>query len=109
MMLRAIENFIIAEVAAASADLIAQDRARGGTGKLHDIALSLTQGRTVIAVHSDFHDCDRMLTSWFKLSEPLPAGMREPLGEFLRNLHAWIKGTQAAPKLPVTEPRITLH
>jgi len=35
--------------------------------------------------------------------------MREPLGEFLRNLHAWIKGTQAAPKLPVTEPRITLH
>ena len=109
MMLHAIENFIMAEVAAASADLIAQDRARGGTGRLHDIALSLSQGRTVIAVHSDFHDGDRMLTSWFKLSEPLPADMRGPLCAFLRSLHEWIEGRQASPELPVPEPPATLH
>jgi hypothetical protein len=108
-MLHAIENFIIAEIQRASADLVAQDRARGGTWKLHDIALSLTQGRTVIAVHCDFHDDDRMLSSWFRLWQPLPAGMREPLCEFLLDLHGWLEGRQAAPKLPVSGPRVTLH
>ena len=102
-------QFIIAESAAAWADLIEQDRERGGSGKLQDMALSLTRGRTIIAVHSDFHDDDRCLTSWFKLPEPLPPGMR-PLCEFLTDLHDWFEGeAESAPKLPVPEPRVTLH
>ena len=108
-MLVDLENFIMAEVAAASADLIAQDRARGGSGRLQDAAITLTRGRTIITVVSDFHDDDRRLTVSFELSEPLPAGMREPLCEFLRNLHDWFEGRQAAPEPPVAETQVTLH
>ena len=44
----------------------------GGTGELHDTAVSLMRGRTMIAVHCDYHDDARMLCAWFTLPEPLP-------------------------------------
>jgi hypothetical protein len=93
-------------LSAAWADLIVQDQERGGSGKLQDPAITLTRGRTVIAVHCDYRDDGRMLTSWFRLPEPLPAGMHGPLCEFLLGLYDWLEGRQAA--LPV-EPRVTLH
>ena len=102
------ENFIIGALSAAWADLIVQDRARGGDG-LRDMAITLTRGRTIIAVHSDFHDGDRTLSSSFRLSPPLPSRMRELVCEFLMDLHEWVEGRQAAPELPVPEPRVTLH
>jgi len=88
------------------AALVEMDRERGGTGELHDTALSLMRGRTMIAVHCDFHDDNRTLTAWFKLPEPLP-GKRE----FLLELHEWLEGQQAAPKLFEPDPQApgTLH
>ena len=41
-----------------------------------------------------------MLTVWFELPEPL-TGMRELVCEFMLDLHEWLEGRQAAPKLPV--------
>jgi hypothetical protein len=102
-----LENFIIVESAVAWADLIVQDRERGSSGRLRDAVITLTQGRTIIAVH--LHNDDRMLTSWFRVPEPLPASMHELLCEFLMDLGEWLEGRQAAPKLPVPEPRVTLH
>ena len=93
MMLHAIENFIIGALSAAWADLIEQDRERGGSGRLQDAAITLTRGRTIITVVSDFHDDDRRLTASFELSEPLPASMREPLCQFLLDLHQWPRAT----------------
>jgi hypothetical protein len=107
-----LEKFVLAESAAAWQDLIEQDRERGGSGQLCDTALSLVRGRTVIAVHCDFHNDDRMLTASFTLPEPLPGG-REPLpgvnAAFLPDLHEWLEGRQAPPKLYVPDPRIVLH
>jgi hypothetical protein len=104
-----LENFIIVESAAAWATLIEMDRERGGSGKLRDAALSLARGRTIIAVHSDFHDDNRTLTVWFELPQPLLPGMRELVCEFMLDLLGWLEGRQAAPKLPVPQPRVTLH
>ena len=109
--MRRSERFIIAESAAAWQDLREQDRERGGSGELHDTAISLVQHRTVLAFHADYHT-DRMLTCWFELPEPLPGG-REPLpgvnGAFLLDLHEWLEGRQPLPKLFVADPLITLH
>jgi hypothetical protein len=99
-----LESFVIAESAAAWAALIEMDRERGGTGELHDTAVSLMRGRTMIAVHCDYHDDDRTLTAWFKLPEPLP-GRRE----FILDLHDWLEGRQAAPKLLEPDASATLH
>jgi hypothetical protein len=101
-----LESFVIAESAAAWAALIEMDRERGGTGELHDTAVSLMRGRTMIAVHCDYHDDDRTLTAWFKLPEPLP-GRRE----FILDLHEWLEGRQPAPKLSAPDPQggETLH
>jgi hypothetical protein len=101
------ENFIIGALSGAWADLIVQDRERGGDG-LRDMAITLTRGRTIITVCSDFHDGDRTLSSSFRLS-PLPPSMCELLCEFLMDLHDWFEGRQAAPRPPVPEPRVTLH
>jgi hypothetical protein len=81
-----LESFVIAESAAAWAALIEMDRERGGTGELHDTAVSLMRGRAMIAVHCDYRDDDRTLTAWFKLPQPLP-GQRERVCEFLLDLH----------------------
>jgi len=80
------ENFIIGALSAAWADLIVQDRARGGDG-LRDMAITLTRGRTIITVCSNFHDGDRTLSSSFRLSPPLPPSMCELLCEFLMDLY----------------------
>ena len=93
------ENFIIGALSGAWADLIVQDRERGGDG-LRDMAITLTRGRTIITVCSDFHDGERILTSSFRLSPPLPPSMREVLCEFLMDLYEG---------LPVSETRVTLH
>ena len=98
------------------------DRERGGTGELHDTALSLMRGRTMIAVHCDYHDDDRTLTAWFKLPEPLPpdediapveivGDWQRCEGGFLLRLHAWLEGRQPVPKLsaPDAEGCETLH
>jgi hypothetical protein len=107
-----LERFILAETARAWADLLEMDRERGGTGQLQDTAISLTRNRTMISVHSNYHDDARMLTTWFTLPEPLPGG-REPLpgvnGAFLLDLHEWLEGRQPPPKLFVTDPLMTLH
>jgi hypothetical protein len=103
-----LESFIVAALSGARDDLAEQDRKRGGDG-LRDMAITLTRGRTIIAVHSDFHDGDRTLSSSFRLSPPLPSSMRELVCEFLMDLHEWVEGRQAAPELPVPEPRVTLH
>jgi hypothetical protein len=103
-----LESFIVAESRAAWADLIEMDRERGGSGELHHTAVSLVRGRTMIAVHCDYRS-DDMLTSWFELPEPLLPDMREPLAEFLVDLHAWLEGKQPAPKLPVPEQPRVLH
>ena len=50
-----LESFIVAALSGARDDLAEQDRKRGGDG-LRDMAITLTRGRTIIAVHSDFHD-----------------------------------------------------
>jgi hypothetical protein len=98
-----LESFIIGALSAAHADLIERDRERGGDG-LRDMAITLTRGRTIITVCSDFHDGDRTLSSSFRLSPPLPPSMCEVLAEFLMDLE-WL----AAPELPLPEPRVTLH
>ena len=103
-----LESFVIAESAAAWAVLIEMDRERGGTGELRDTAVSLMQGKTMIAVHCDYRDDDRTLTAWFKLPEPLP-GRRELVCEFLLDLHEWLEGRQAAPKLLEPDASATLH
>jgi hypothetical protein len=103
-----LENYIITEAASAWADLIVKDRERGGNGRLRDTALSLIQGRTMIALHCDFHDGDRTLTSWFRLPEPLPPD-RESVCEFLMDLHEWLEGGPTAPRSYVRDPRVTLH
>jgi hypothetical protein len=103
-----LENFIISALSAAWADLIEQDRERDGDG-LRDMAITLTKGRTIITVCSDFHDGDRTLTSSFRLSPPLPPSMCELLFEFLVDLHDWFEGRQAAPEPPVAETQVTLH
>jgi hypothetical protein len=99
-----LEKFVLAEGAAAWQNLVCMDKERGGDGRLRDTAVSLTQHRTVIAVHADYHDDDRILTSWFTLPEPLP-GPRE----FLLDLHEWLEGRQPPPKLFITDPLMTLH
>jgi len=97
-----LESFVIDESAAAWAALIEMDRERGGTGELHDTAVSLMRGRPMIAVHADFHHEDRTLTAWFTLPEPLPPDEDVVLGEvvgdwrrcegvFLLALHEWLE------------------
>jgi hypothetical protein len=116
-----LESFVIAESAHAWAALIEMDRERGGTGDLRDTAISLMRGRTMIAVHCDYHDDDRTLTAWFRLPEPLPPDadivpveivgdwQRCEGGGFLGRLHAWLEGKQPAPKLSAPDPLATLH
>ena len=117
-----LESFVLAESAHAWAALIEMDRERDGTGELHDTALSLMRGRTMIAVHCDYHDDARTLTAWFKLPEPLPpdkdiapveivGDWQRCEGGFLLRLHAWLEGRQPAPKLsaPDAEGCETLH
>jgi hypothetical protein len=117
-----LESFVIAESAVAWAALIEMDRERGGTGALHDTAISLMRGRTMIAVHCDYHDDDRTLTAWFRLPEPLPPDEDIERGEivgdwqrceggFLLRLHEWLEGRQPAPRLsaPDAESCETLH
>jgi hypothetical protein len=99
---------VIAESAAAWAALIEMDRERGGTGELHDTAVSLMRGRTMIAVHCDHRDDDRTLTAWFTLPEPLP-GTRESRAEFILDLHSWLEGRSAVPKLAEPDAPATLH
>jgi hypothetical protein len=89
---------------------------------LSDTAVSLMRGRTMIAVHADFHDDDRTLTAWFTLPEPLPpdedivpveivGDWQRCEGGFLLRLHAWLEGRQLAPKLFAADPQgcETLH
>ena len=115
-----LESFVLAESAHAWAALIEMDRERGGTGELHDTALSLMRGRTMIAVHCDYHDDARTLTAWFKLPEPLPpdkdiapveivGDWQRCEGGFLLRLHAWLEGRQPAPKLLEPDALATLH
>jgi hypothetical protein len=117
-----LQDFVIRESAAAWRDLIEMDKERGGTGELHDTALSLMRGRTMIAVHCDYHDDARTLTAWFKLPEPLPPDEDIERGEivgdwqrceggFLLRLHEWLEGRQPAPKLFEPDPQApgTLH
>jgi hypothetical protein len=117
-----LERFILAESVAAWRDLIEMDRERGGTGELHDTALSLMRGRTMIDVHCDYHNDDRTLTAWFMLPEPLPpdediapveivGDWKRCEGGFLLRLHAWLEGRQPAAKLsaPDSEGCETLH
>jgi hypothetical protein len=117
-----LESFVLAESAHAWAALIEMDRERGGTGELHDTAVSLMRGRTMIAVHCDYHDDARTLTAWFRLPEPLPpdddiapveivGDWQRCEGGFLLRLHEWLEGRQAAPKLFEADPQApgTLH
>jgi hypothetical protein len=78
------------------------DRERGGTGELHDTAVSLMRGRTMIAVHADFHDDEHTLTAWFTLPEPLPPDEDIELGEvvgdwrrckggLILRIHTWLE------------------
>ena len=83
-----LESFIVAESRAAWAVLIQMDRERGGTGELHDTAISLMRGRTMIAVHCDYHSDDRTLTAWFALPEPLPP---DPDIKFIENVGDWAR------------------
>jgi hypothetical protein len=101
--------FILAESARPGRTLRETDRERGGSGELADTAVSLCRGPTGIAVHCDYRDDDRTLTSWFTLPEPPLPDMREPLGEFLMGLHEWLEGRQDAPRLPVLETARVLH
>ena len=104
-----LEKFIIATAVAAWRDLIEQDRQRGGTGELHDTAISLTQHRTMVTVHCDYSDDARMLSAGFVLPEPLPDETAN--SEFLLDLHGWLEGRQSdRPKL-FDEPdrSLTLH
>src|SRR5262249_51225693 len=83
-----LESFIVDEARGAWAVLSEMDRERGGTGELHDTAISLMRGRTMIAIHCDYHSDDRMLTAWFRLPEPLPPDedltFREVVGDWAR-------------------------
>jgi len=82
-----LESFVIGALAAAWADLVAQDQQRGGSGRLRDPAITLTRRRTVITVHSDYHDEARTLSARLTLSPPLPRRMCELLFESL--MHEW--------------------
>jgi hypothetical protein len=117
-----LESFVLAESVHAWAALIEMDRERGGTGELHDTAISLTRRRTMITLHCNYSDDARMLSAWFMLPEPLPPDEDIERGEivgdwqrcnggFLLRLHAWLEGRQAAPKLsaPAAEGCETLH
>jgi hypothetical protein len=105
-----LEKFIIAASVAAWRDLIEQDKGRGGDGKLRDMAISLTRGRTRVTLHCDYSDDARMLSAGFVLPEPLP-DVQVANGEFLLNLHEWLEGRQPAPKLFTPDPQgcETLH
>jgi hypothetical protein len=62
-------------------DLIEQDKARGGSGGCATTAISLTKGRTLVTVHTDYHDDERRMSAGFRLPEPLPPDENVVLGE----------------------------
>jgi hypothetical protein len=106
--------------ASASAARQSSSATGGGTGELHDTAASLMRGRTMIAVHCDYHHDARMLSVWFMLPQPLPPDEDVVRGEiigdwqrceggFLLRLHEWLEGRQPAPKLFESDPSATMH
>jgi hypothetical protein len=98
---RELQSFICEAALNAWADLVAQDRLRGGSGKLHDTALVLTQERTRVTLHANYSDDARMLTSSFAPPQPLPDETLIPIervgdwtrceGGFLLGVLTWLQ------------------
>jgi hypothetical protein len=72
MIERDLQSLVCQLALNAWADLVQQDRERGGDGRLIDTALSLTQERRRVTLHASYSDDARMLSSSFLLPEPLP-------------------------------------
>jgi len=113
-----LERFVTEGCVACWRLLARRDRQRGGDGVLRGTALALTDDRTLVTLHSDYHDDERRMSVSFRLSKPLPPDEDIEPGEvvgdwqrceggFLLRLHAWLEGRQPAPKL--SAPNETLH
>ena len=78
-----LEKFVTEHCVVCWRDLIEWEKARGGSGKLCDTAISLTKGRTVVTVYSDYHDDELHMSAGFRLPEPLPPDEDVVRGEII--------------------------
>ena len=100
-----VESVVINGCVACWRELQQRDLDRGGDGVLRGIAIALTRGRTLVTLHSDYHDDERRMSVSFRLSRPLPPDEDvvplEVVGEwqrceggFLLRLHEWLESQQ---------------